>query len=208
MKSIDWTYLRISLATIFLSLIVSAAIDAASWYLRDDKLSTYSLEKRRLQDNFRRYQKLTKEKSTIERYRNEFLRMQEAGVIGKEQRLSWIEAVQSTNELMKLPVFTYAIAPQQTFKRPNMKKASKIERRASPMSLSLTLLHEEDLFDVFDYLDEFAVGVYAVDSCSFSRGGGGRGKKITGGAIQANCKISWMSVNTDVKKKKRRRRRR
>jgi len=207
MKSIDWQYLRLPLAIVFLSLIVSAALDGASWYFRDDKLSTYSLEKGRLQDNFRRYQKLTKEKSTIERYRDEFFRMQAAGVIGKEQRLSWIEAVQSTNEQMKLPVFTYAIAPQQTFKRPNMKKANKIERRASPMSLSLTLLHEEDLFDVFDYLDEYATGVYAVDSCSFASGQGGR-KKITSGNIKAECKISWMSVNTDLKKKKIRRRRR
>lgn len=207
MKSVDWKYLRIPLAIMLLSFILSATIAGAAWYFRDDKLSTYSLEKSRLQDNFRRYQKLTKEKSTIERYRDEFVRMQKGGVIGKEQRLSWIEAVQSTNEQMKLPVFTYAIAPQQTFKRPGMKKANKIERKASPMSLSLTLLHEEDLFDVFDYLDEYAIGVYAVDSCSFSRGQGRR-KAVTGGNVQALCKISWMSVSTDVKKKKSRRRRR
>lgn len=195
---IDWAYLRYPLL-----LLAGACALAAALYLAGDWWSTnrgedYRADRSALQNSYSDYRQALEEQTLMETYRKEFERLTRGGIIGDENRLTWVETIRDTNRILKLPEFKYAIEPQQRFSRPGLEPVRNIERRSSGMMLDLGLIHEGDLFAVFEGLRAGAKGLYSVESCQLDRKTPWDKQPSAGVAnLTASCILEWLTVAVD-----------
>ncbi len=134
----------------------------------------------------------------LEQYRNLYSGYKSSGLVGEERRLSWIESLENTNKVLKLPTLTYSLLPQEKFTRPGLKVKSGVKLSGSPMKLNMGLLHEEDLLAVLEGLRLSIKNLFTVESCSLSRSskvGVPLNTKSTN--LWSNCTIRWVTI--DVK---------
>jgi hypothetical protein len=192
---IDWTYLRFPLL-----LLAAAAALAVALYLVGDWWSKnrgedYRADRSGLRESYSDYRQALEEQQLMETYRKEFERLTTGGVIGEENRLTWVETIRDTNRILKLPEFQYAIEPQHPFARPGLERVRNIERRSSSMTLDLGLIHEGDLFAVFEGLRAGAKGLYSIESCELNRKTPWDKQPTASVAnLTARCSLEWLTV--------------
>ena len=102
--------------------------------------------------------------------------------------------MKKTNKRLKLPKFDYAISPQQPFIRDNLKSNKKVKSLSSPMTLNLGLLHELDLFRVFDMMHSNVKSQFTIDSCDLTLRTQQKELKVDQENIDAQCTMSWLSI--------------
>jgi len=145
-----------------------------------------------------RYINLVKDIDLLEQYRNLYGGYKSSGLVGEERRLSWIESLENTNKVLKLPKLTYSLLPQEEFTRPGLKVKSGVELSGSPMELNMGLLHEEDLLAVLEGLRLSIKNLFTVESCSLSRGNKiGVPLDTKKSNLRSKCTIRWVTI--DVK---------
>jgi len=134
----------------------------------------------------------------LEQYRNLYSGYKSSGLIGEERRLSWIESLENTNKVLKLPTLSYSLQPQEKFIRPGLKLKSGVELSGSAMELTMGLLHEEDILAVLEGLRLSIKNLFTVESCSLRRSskvGVPLNTKKTN--LTSKCTIRWVTI--DVK---------
>lgn len=195
---IDWAYLRFPLLLLGAAIALAAALYlVASWW-SENRGDDYRTDRSALQSSYSDYRQVLEEQKLMETYRKEFDRLTQGGVIGDENRLTWVETIRDTNRILKLPDFRYAIEPQQRFSRPGLEPVRNIERRSSSMTLDLGLIHEGDLFAVFEGLKAGAKGLYSVESCELDRKTPWDKQPSIGSAnLTARCSLEWLTVGVD-----------
>lgn len=128
-----------------------------------------------------------------------FKKLVENSVIGDENRLSWVEAVQKVAESRKLSSVKYNIASRVLLDKKGMdRKYTDIDVYKSVMSLDMKILHEGDLFAMLDALKSQAKGLVAADKCNVEL----LNKNIHENIIQhdskdnmrASCAFSWYTL--------------
>ena len=62
-----------------------------------------------------RVQHSDQEKSVIERYVSPYTQLEHAGIVGDEQRISWIDALRTANSEADLYGVEYELGPQQAY---------------------------------------------------------------------------------------------
>jgi hypothetical protein len=196
MNNIDWRYLRQPLIMFVLSILISTSIGVIGWQFEAAQEKKYKVAVETLRTTHTRYTNIVNDIELIEQYRKLYTGYKSSGLIGDERRLSWIESLESTNGVLKLPRLTYNLLPQEKFVRPGLKIKSGIVVNSSPMQLSMGLLHEEDLLAVLEGLRLSIKNLFTVDSCSLRRKGSVASslntKEIN---LISQCTIRWVTIN-------------
>lgn len=195
---IDWFFLRRSLAYLLASLTVSMVLVFSGWQYEGTQFEEYQKGVDNLRTTHRLYKNMVNDIDLLEQYTVKYTDYKATGLIGGERRLSWIESLKSTNAVLKLPKLSYKLLPQESFSRPGLKAERNILVHSSPMELSMSILHEEDIFALLDGLALSISNLFTVDSCSISLPGAVGKKFDTQKAnLNANCVLRWISI--DVK---------
>ncbi|MDJ0833572.1 MAG: hypothetical protein QNJ69_08640 [Gammaproteobacteria bacterium] len=198
--SIDWRFLKWPLIFLTFAVGVSAAFIAAGKYYENIQLEQYNKAKSSLRDTHGRYKKLVEDLDLLQIYTQTYDEYRSSGLVGSERRLSWIETLETVNEVLKLPKLSYTLMPQEGFQQPKLKVDRNIQLNSTPMSLDMDMLHEEDLFAVFEGISGTIDNLYTIDSCSISLiGGGNRSLSTQDANLRARCLMRWVTV--DVKQK-------
>ena len=198
MNKIDWLYLRRPLIMFGLSIIVSVAVVIVGYQYEIAQINKYESAVSTLKTTHKRYADMVSDIALLDQYRTLYSGYKSSGLVGEERRLSWIESLESTNQVLKLPILTYNLLPQEKFIRPGLKVASDVEMNSSPMELSMGLLHEEDLLAVLEGLRLTIKSLFTVESCSLTRNGSiGASLKTDGTNLTSKCTIRWITI--DVK---------
>ena len=141
-----------------------------------------------------RYFAVDEEEKQIKEYYPLFNDLYNGGVIGRERRLNWIEVLREADEDLGILGLNYDIRSQEVYKPGFKVTLGKYKLFRSIMSLNMQLLHEEDLFRLFETLDRKALGSYNVTSCSMAL----KGKKISDNPDVANlnveCELIWHTI--------------
>lgn len=196
MNKVDWKYLRQAMLIFGLSIIVAALMFFAADRFRNSQQDGYQMSLAKLQATFRDYNGLVNDIDILEQYRNLFLDYKLTGLVGDERRLSWIESLETTNSELKLPRMTYNLQPRENFERPGLVKKSGVTVSSAPMAISMELLHEEDIFSVFNGLRDSIKNLFTVDNCTLSRGGEfGKPLDTQKSNMIASCVIRWVTIN-------------
>lgn len=195
-SNIDWQYLRQAMILFVLAIIVAVLMIIAADRFRAAQQDRYQKSLAALQSTFQVYDRLVNDIDLLEQYRTLFNDYKSSGLVGDERRLSWIESLELTNSRIKLPRMTYRLMPQESFERPGLKFDRSVILTSAPMMLTMDLLHEEDIFSVFEGLRQSIKNIFTVDSCQLTRKGGvGRPLDTQKANMTARCVIRWMTIN-------------
>ncbi|MCK4708993.1 MAG: hypothetical protein KAU21_10290, partial [Gammaproteobacteria bacterium] len=170
-NKIDFQFLKRTLIFLTIVIILSVGFILQGGLFESKKFDEYTKAKSSLAGSHRKYSKLVKDIDLIYLYTQSYKDYKKSGLIGPERRLSWIETLESVNDVLKLPRLSYALEPQQEFKRPKLTIDPKIKVSSTPMELNIDLLHEEDLFAVFEGIRGNIDNLFTIDSCNISRTG-------------------------------------
>ncbi|MCH7882022.1 MAG: hypothetical protein IIB69_10720 [Proteobacteria bacterium] len=196
MIKIDWFYLRRPLIVFALTLILSIALVMAGQWYEKTQLENYEQSVSTLRSTYRLYTGIVEDIGLLEQYKNLYSSYRSTGLVGDERRLSWIESLESTNEVLRLPTLTYNLLPQEDFRRPGFKVKSGVAVKGSVMELSLGILHEEDIFALFEGLRLSIKNLFTVESCILTRNSAidtSLNTKRTN--FDSKCNIRWVTIN-------------
>ena len=196
MNNIDWFYLKKPIIFFIAAIIFSVSIAYAGYYFESKMHEGYMQSVSTLKSTHNLYRNMVNDLDLLEQYRAKFGAYKSSGLVGEERRLSWIESLEGTNDVLKLPVLTYNLLPQEKFTRPGFKVKRHVDVKSSPMKLSMGILHEEDLFAVLEGLRLSIKNLFTVDSCVFNRVSGvGESLDTKRANIEAECVIRWISID-------------
>jgi hypothetical protein len=195
LEDIDWRVLRGALVLLLFSVSVSAVLWWVSHRFWEDMERTYQREHNALVSVRSRYQTIDQEEERIRALMPAFSELQERGIIGREQRLDWVETLRRAVEELKLPSLRYAIDSQQPYE-PDfpVPVGGSFRPYASTMTLDLGLLHEGDLPALLDVLERSARGLYSVADCRIRRTRPELGRDPRESNLQAQCRLRWLTV--------------
>jgi hypothetical protein len=128
----------------------------------------------------------------IQTFQPRYVALRDAGWVGTENRLGWIEAIQASRNTRRLPAVAYDIEPQQSIALPAPLKTGDIGLRGSRMALHLGLLHEGDLFSFFSDLRQ--AGLYTVQDCAVKRTAAAPDAPPDAPRLQADCTLVWLTI--------------
>ncbi len=196
MINVDWNYLRRPLIIFGVAIFIAAGLTLVGLEYEQAQEVKYQRALSALRSTHTGYRKLVNDLTLIEQYRTLYNGYKKSGLVGKEHRLSWIESLETTNQVLRLPRLAYSLEPQGGFLRPGFVERSGVSVRSSTMDLTLGLLHEEDLFALLEGLRQSIKNLFTVDSCSLFRQGHTDGPLNTKSAnLQAQCRLRWMTID-------------
>ena len=192
-SDIDWKILRGAIATLVISISISGTLIYLSMYFQDRMYREFTRNELRFQSISKRYLAVDEEEKLIKKYYPRFVELYKKGVIGKEQRLNWIEVLRTAGMQIQVPTLTYQIESQDTYKPGYSVTLGKFRLYSSKMTLNMRLLHEGDLFNILNELNKKANGIYSLNSCRLSKN-----SKIVESAdapnINAECDLQWFTI--------------
>ena len=199
-NKIDFSFLKKTLILLAVAIVAAVGLIFAGQQFEQEKVDEYTRVKASLEKAHRKYIKLVKDIDLLDQYTKAYKAYKSSGLVGPERRLSWIETLEAVNDELRLPKLSYNLAPQQEFIKPKLKVERHILVSSTPMTLNMSLLHEEDLLDIFDGIRQNIDNLFTVESCSIKRKGGAQAKTLSTRKenLTANCLIRWITV--DVKK--------
>jgi hypothetical protein len=196
MINVDWNYLRRPLIIFGVAIFIATGLTLIGVEYEQAQEVKYQRALSTLRSTHTGYRKLVNDLTLIEQYRTLYNGYKKSGLVGKEHRLSWIESLETTNQVLRLPRLAYSLEPQGGFLRPGFVERSGVSVRSSTMDLTLGLLHEEDLFALLEGLRQSIKNLFTVDSCSLNRQGHSDGPLKTKSAnLDAQCRLRWMTID-------------
>jgi len=181
---------------LLVSILIFAALVLAGYQYEKLQNEKYQEALSTLRTTHKIYSNMVNDIDLLDQYRKLYSDYKASGLVGKERRLSWIESLESTNEVLRLPILTYDLNPQEAFLRPGFKAKRGVEVNSSPMDLSIGLLHEEDLFALLEGLRLSIRSLFTVDSCSMTRQSAVSTSLDTKKAnLNTKCRIRWVTID-------------
>lgn len=138
-----------------------------------------------------KYETAKVEKQLVQRYLPEYKRLKQRGIVGKENRLHWIDTLRKVKEKTKVLEMQYEIKPQQIYSEESFQGMENFQLVYSDVTLNMELLHEGDLLNVLRELNSQADGLFNIKECQLLR----KSQTIVFDAKQPNitatCKLHW-----------------
>lgn len=196
MSKIDWFYLRRPLIMLAVAILFSIGIAMAGYQYEKVQREQYEMALSTLRSTHKLYSNMVNDIDLLDQYRSLYNDYKATGLVGDERRLSWIESLESTNDVLRLPTLAYSLQPQEEFQRPGFKLQRGVSVMGSPMELTIGMLHEEDLFALLEGLHLSIRNLFTVDSCSIIRQGKtGLSLNTKRANLQSRCTIQWVTIN-------------
>lgn len=185
----DLSHLQVPLVIAALLLAVGGGTVAAMFKWTDRAKQNNVQAHQTLDEAAGRLARATEEEKEIRLNILQYRSLAGKGIIGEESRLDWIERLAEIKAARKLFDIHYDISEQQRLDN----AASGAEIMVSKMTLTLPLLHEEDLFNLLDDLRATPRGYFQVKSCSIARGMPTEHHALAP-TLSANCELDFYTI--------------
>lgn len=194
-KKLDIGVLHGALGMFAVCLLIAGLMLAASFYFRDQMNREYQSHQMRFRDISRKYLSVDVEERIIAEHLPTFRDLYEQGILGQEQRLSWLESLKIAGDRVKPPKLGYQIRGQTDFESEFPLNTGGFDIHISDMELTMGLLHEGDLFDVLAVLDNNAAGLFSVSNCDLTRANFTSRSKALSERLEAVCELRWFTLD-------------
>jgi len=118
-------------------------------------------------------------------------RLQDSGILGEERRLDWLEQVRNTQRELRLPGIKYEFAAQTPLNRTTPSGYAWFN---SPLHLQLRLLHEGDLLNALDRIQQEARALVIVRSCQLMPPANVGERREAFVPLNADCHMDWLTA--------------
>jgi hypothetical protein len=176
--------------------LVSTAVAVAGHQYESAQREQYEAALSTLRSTYKLYSNMAHDIDLLEQYRHLYSEYKSSGLVGEERRLSWIESLESTNAVLRLPTLSYNLNPQEEFIRPDLKIERDVSVKSSPMDLNIGMLHEEDLFALLEGLRLSIQSLFTIDQCSITRQSPvSRSLETRRSNLRSECTIRWVTID-------------
>jgi len=194
-NKIDWGILKGAIILFCICLVLGGSLITWSYYFNSKLNKELRQNKALFQSVSRRYLDVDQEEKLLREYFPQFVSLYNRGIIGREKRLNWIEALRRSGEEINLPALRYSINSQEQFVPEFTVNYGGYALYRSSMELNLGLLHEGDLFRLLNYIDENAKGAYTISECTFRINGSEIVFEKNRANISAACVLNWLTID-------------
>ena len=195
MKSSDLRALRMPLTVLLVVLLASGALVFYTKHLADNASQQLKQQQNQLREARIRYQKSGDEKELINRYLDDYLRLQKQGFIGTEPRINWLDGLRIANQQAELFGVGYQIGAQHPYALAAEYNPGNLAIQQSLMKLNFLLLHEEDLMRFFNILSTKNVGLFHLEQCKLDRLDSNATISHFQPNLRAECNLTWITLN-------------
>jgi len=186
---------RLLLPILAFALLVGAGV-ALIWWSKQllvgakRQLSVVSAERAQ---NTERLLRIADEEREVKEKIAVYRRLKELGILGRERRLEWADAIKRIRAQRGLIDLRYRVEPQKPLASVPAKPGS-IDFYASTMKVNLALLHEEDLFGFLSDLRSSGNAYYSVKRCTLGRTGVPPTAANLAARVNADCEIDLITI--------------
>ncbi len=195
MNNWDWEILRGPIIWVTSALIFSVVFAMMSFQYYQAIQSDYMAKKNLLLIAQQRNAKAIDDSRVLTELLPRFTALEEAGVIGGEQRLDWVDTIRDIGERLKIGSLDYRIEQRFPYEKEDLlDNVGNLKVYASRMNIKMQLLHEEDFLALIEALRHRAKGLFYVESCDISRV---QLNVITDGKdpnLITECNLLWLTV--------------
>lgn len=121
-----------------------------------------------------------------------FQRLEKSGSAGEEKRLDWIELLRDLQRQGLLPGMNYEFGPPLALDKV---EGSAFAYHRSHLRIQLRLLHEEDLLNFLQQLQERAQAIVLIRSCHVARLATTPEAGTGLAQLSAECDMEWVSLH-------------
>ena len=192
MRAIDWPAPRGSIVLLVLALAVGAVAAGGAIRFHDDAMRGYERQKERLASARSRYRAIDDQRRLIETWLPPFRALQEAGVIGEERRLAWIETLRASAARARLPSLRYRIERRAAYEA-GLGLDGAWRPFATVVRLEAGLLHEGDLVRLIRELSARDPGLHRIERCDVRRAGPDFVMRPGAVNLSVECDLRWIT---------------
>lgn len=120
-----------------------------------------------------------------------FQRIQDSGITGEEKRLDWTEMLRDIQHRLRLPGMSYEFGIQAPLEQTDRTGYSYF---ASPMRLQLRLLHEGDLLNFLNQVQQNASALVLVRNCKLAPLRASSEQRDALPQLSAECELQWVTT--------------
>jgi hypothetical protein len=192
----DLEALRIPLIVLAVTTILAAGLVYFSSGVLENAHKVLSQRESQLRQARIRIQNAGEEKEMIARYLAGYQQLAQAGFVGDEQRINWLDSLRMANEDAGIFGVEYDISAQRPYAYAAEFNTGQLLLQESVMRLKFRLLHEEDLPRFFNALARGSGGFFTVDQCLVRRLKAGEVEKSLQFQphLAAECELRWLTV--------------
>ena len=163
---IDWQKIKREVQYFVAALVSVVILLGISLYYHQQHEAEWQQNKRKLIQTKIKYKQSKDREKLLAEYEKKFNELKDSGIYGEEQRIHWIETIQKSTEERRIPSVKFNINQRVKLNRDNLQESLEgIDIHLSKMKLEFELLHEGDLFGLFQDLDREANGLHMVNNC-------------------------------------------
>jgi hypothetical protein len=192
----DLTRLRWTLGFLLLAIVIGILVTTATQKLVQQAKTTQRQLQSEQQQIRNRLARAPDEERELRSKIAQFQDLESRGIIGQEERLSWVEQIARVKSARRLFDVQYEIAPQKNLNDailPGGSIAGDYEFMASAMKLQMPLLHEDDLLGLIADLRRSVHAHLLVRDCTIDRAAPG-GDRTASAQLRADCTIDWVTL--------------
>ncbi|OGR08153.1 MAG: hypothetical protein A2511_01130 [Deltaproteobacteria bacterium RIFOXYD12_FULL_50_9] len=194
----DMAMYKLPVLLLAVSMLVGVVFSAGGHYFRKSQAQALLVAQGARAGSEITLKQAEDEKKTIEEYIERYRRIKAAGLMEEESRLDLVEAIGRTRERYKLfPVQLEIDQQNAVVPGPAGLESSEtgFSLQESPLRITMPLLQEEDLSHLLEDLYKNK-GLFVVESCSVTRGGGTSRLSNLGleATLSAACRMHWITI--------------
>ena len=194
MRSVDWPTLRGAVALAVLALSVVAAMVVVAVRFHDGAARDSERQGSRLSAAETQFRTIDAQRHLVESRLPEFLALEEAGVIGEERRLAWIETLREVAARVKLPALRYRIERRSAYRDEPELNSGIYRAHSTVVHLESGLLHEGDLVGLIRELEALDTGLHRIDRCEVRRAAPEVVMRPGVVNLTAECQLRWITL--------------
>lgn len=149
--------------------------------------SEYAAAKNQGQQIDQRLRQVRTEEQEIKARTTLFQQLEKSGMTGEERRLEWIELLQELQAQLQLPGMSYEFGPQLALDKV---AGAAYAYHSSHLHIELRLVHEEDLLNFTQQLQQRAKAMVLLRSCRVNR----KPDPASLAQLSADCDMDWVTL--------------
>ncbi len=165
----DFPLLRWNIIALSIAIAVSGIFIYASEKYAENAAENSRLSLKQINDARKRLNTAIQDKDNFATYTAEYSNLENRKILGDDHRLDWMEGLNKLSQQKLVMDFSYTVAPQKIYTPQPTIDSGNFEIHYSEMELQLELLHEGQLLNFFNAMNEQIEGFYHLDSCTLSR---------------------------------------
>ena len=194
MRGIDWRRLRGTFVFIVLALAATAAAVTVAVRFHDEAARDNERQRARLAAAASQYRTSDAQRRLVERRLPEFLALEEAGVVGGERRLAWVETLREVAARARLPSLRYRIERRAPYRDEPDVNLGAYRPYSTVVHLETGLLHEGDLINLIRELEALDSGLHRFDRCEVRRAAPEIVMRPGAVNLTAACQLRWITL--------------